>query len=142
MNTVFWLCAFVVFLIIEAVTASLVSVWFAVGALAAAFCTYLGMDTTGCLIVFLVVSAIVLGIFKKFYNKKITTKHEPTNADRLIGEKGIVENDIEPISGVGVVKIKGNLWSAASHEPIEKGSVVEVKKIEGVKLIVEKVECE
>lgn len=139
MNTLFWIGAFVVFLIVEAATTTLVSVWFAVGALAAAVCTYLGLDTTGCVLVFLVVSAVTLALFKKFYTKNINVKHEPTNADRLIGEKGIVEGDIRPLSGEGTVKVKGNLWSAKAEEEIEKGSVVRVKRIEGVKLVVEKV---
>lgn len=139
MNTVFWLGAFVAFLVVEAATTTLVSVWFAVGALVAAICTYLGLDTTGCVLVFLVVSAVTLVLFKKFYSKKINVKHEPTNADRLIGEKGVVDSDILPLSGEGTVKVKGNLWSAKAEEEIEKGSVVEVKKIEGVKLVVEKV---
>ena len=40
--TIFWLAAFIVFAIGEAVTVGLVSVWFAVGALAAMFATASG----------------------------------------------------------------------------------------------------
>ena len=40
------------------------------------------------------------------------------------------------------VKVDGKKWSAISSEPISKGKIVEIKKIDGVKLIVkEKKEC-
>ena len=139
MNSVFWLGAFVVFLAIEALTTTLISVWFAIGALVAAVGAHFGLGKTGCVIVFLVVSAITLTIFKRFYTKKMFVKHEPTNADRLIGEKGIVDMDINPITGEGTVNVKGRLWSAKAETAIEKGNVVEVQKIEGVKLVVNKV---
>ncbi len=136
MHTVFWLCAMVLFLIIEAVTPMLVSIWFALGALIAGICTYFHIGDTWCILVFTLVSAISLIIFKKFYNKNIGSKHEPTNADRLIGKMGIVEEDIEPLKGKGAVDVGGNLWSAKAEETIEKGREVEVCAIEGVKLVV------
>lgn len=139
MNTVFWLGAMVLFIIIEAVTPMLISVWFALGALIAGICSYFGMSETACVLVFAVVSAVSLIVFKKFYSDKFVHKHEKTNADRLIGAKGIVESDIDPIKGKGTAEVMGQLWSAKSNEPIEKGSMIEVEAIEGVKLVVKKV---
>ncbi len=139
MNTLYWLCAMVVFLIVEAVTPALISVWFALGALAAGICTYFGMGVSSSMVVFAVVSAVSLVVFKKFYNKNLMPEHEPTNADRLIGAKGIVTTTIEPIAATGVVEVLGNVWSAKADETIEMGSQVEVLKIEGVKLVVKKV---
>lgn len=139
MNVGFWLCVMVMFIIIEASTTALVSVWFAVGALVSAVCSYCGLKERGCVLVFLIVSTIALTLFKLFYNKKMTPKHEPTNADRVVGMKGIVSTAIDPITGKGIVEVKGNLWSAKADEGIEVGSVVHVEKIEGVKLVVKKV---
>ncbi len=139
MNTVYWLCAMVVFLIIEAATSSLVSVWFAIGALAAAICTYFGMGVSYAMVVFAVVSAVSLVIFKKFYKKNIMPEHKPTNADRVIGAKGIVKTKVDPVLSCGTVEVLGSLWSAKADEALEEGSMIEVVAIEGVKLLVKKV---
>ena len=57
---IFWLAAFIVFAAGEAVTVGLVSVWFAVGALAALFATALGAGLWLQITVFLGVSALAL----------------------------------------------------------------------------------
>lgn len=139
MNTLFWIGAMVVFLIVEAITPMLVSIWFALGSLVAAVCTYFGLGDTDSVVVFAVVSAISIVVFKKFYKKNLAPVHQPTNSDRLIGAKGIVECDIEPVKGKGTVDVQGNLWSAKAEGDIPKGSVVEVCAIEGVKLVVKEV---
>ncbi len=140
MDVLFWIGALLVFLIVEAMTTSLVSIWFALGSFVAGICSLLGLSETGCILVFAIVSAVSVFIFKKFYNKNIAPKHEPTNADRLIGKIGTVESAIDPIKGTGSVIIEGRLWSAKAKAYIEKDTVVEIKEISGVKLVVEKTE--
>lgn len=140
MDVLFWLGALLVFLFVEAMTASLVSIWFALGSFVAGICALLGVPETGCIMVFAIVSAVSVFIFKKFYNKNIAPKHEPTNADRLIGKIGTVESDIDPIKGSGSVVIEGRLWSAKAEEYIKKDSVVVIEEISGVKLVVKKTE--
>lgn len=136
MNAIFWLCAMVMFLIVEAATPMLVSIWFALGALIAGICAYFNLGDTWCVLIFAVISAASLFIFKKFYSDKFVKKHEPTNADRLIGSKGVVEEEIDPVKGKGSVDVGGNLWSAKAEENIPAGAMVEICAIEGVKLIV------
>lgn len=140
MDILFWIGALFVFLFVEAMTTSLVSIWFALGSLVAGICSLLGLSETGCIMVFAVVSAVSVFVFKKFYNKNISPKHEPTNADRLIGKRGIVESDIDPVIGSGSVVIDGRVWSAKAGEYIEKDSVVVIEEISGVKLVVKKME--
>ena len=61
-----------------------------------------------------------------------------TNADRLIGQFGIVTKGIADPFSVGQVKVLGETWSAQSEiTPIEVGAKVEILEIEGVRLIVE-----
>lgn len=136
MNTVFWLGIMVVFLIVEAVTPVLVSVWFSLGALVAGIGAYFGLGDTACVLLFVVVSGISLVVFKRFYKKSLAPVHQPTNADRLIGAVGVVESDIDPIKAKGTVEVQGSLWSAKAENPIEKGTTVKVCAIEGVKLLV------
>ena len=64
---------------------------------------------------------------------------EPTNADRLIGQEGIVTEAIDPILCKGQIKIMGQVWSAVSDKEIPEDSKVIVKEIKGVKLVVEKI---
>ena len=65
---------------------------------------------------------------------------QPTNADRFIGQQGVVEETINNIEGKGLVKVKGAVWTARSTDGavIEKGSGVTVDRIDGVKLMVSK----
>lgn len=135
-----WFAVAVVFLVFEGATTALVSIWFAVGALTAAICAFAGASVAICAAVFAIVSALVLLLFKKFYNKNMALKHEATNADRIIGTKGIVCEDIDPVKGVGSVKADGKIWSAKADECIEKDSLVKIESITGVKLVVKKAE--
>ena len=88
--TIFWLAAFIVFAIGEAVTVGLVSVWFAVGALAGLFATALGAGLWLQITVFLGVSALALALFKPLSSKLLKTKASATNADRVIGASALV----------------------------------------------------
>lgn len=71
-------------------------------------------------------------------------KIQPTNADRCIGETGVVEEAIDNTYDKGLVKVKGSVWTARSehNELIDRGTLVVVKQIEGVKVIVSKKEME
>ena len=54
---------------------------------------------------------------------------------------GVVTSDIDE-NTIGEVKIDGKRWSAISDMKISKGDIVIAKKIEGVKLVVEKKESD
>ena len=124
--------------IIEAATVSLVSIWFAVGAVVAILPAYFGAPIWLQVLVFLAVSAVCFAFTRKFFKDVIKVKKQPTNVDGLIGEDGIVTAEINNLEGTGKVFISGLTWSAKSFdgESIPEGSVVTVKKIEGVTLIV------
>lgn len=133
-----WFIIFLCLLFIELITINLVSIWFAIGALAAYATTYFTDNIMIQIIVFIVVSIIALLITKPVVKKIRIRKVEPTNLDRVIGKEGVVTKEISKNS-YGEVKIKGSVWTATSKEEIEKGSQVKVLKIEGVKILVEKV---
>lgn len=133
-----WIVLAVVLGIIEAATVSLISIWFAVGAVVAIIPAYFGAPIWVQILVFLVVSAVCFVFTKRFFKDVIKVKKQPTNADGLIGEDGIVTAEIDNLSGEGKVFISGLTWSARSSngENIPEGAVVTVRKIEGVTLIV------
>ena len=133
-----WIVIAVVLGIIEAATVSLVSVWFAMGALVAIIPAFLDAPIWGQILVFLVVSAISFTFTRRFFKDVIKVKKQPTNADGLIGQDGIVTAEINNLEGSGKVYISGLTWSAKSFdgETIPEGAVVTAEKIEGVTLIV------
>ena len=140
-DMIFWLAALVLFLIIEAATAGLVSVWFAAGALAALVVSLFHLHIWFQVAAFILVSAITLALTRSLAKKLLETKKRPTNVDMLYDMTGMVTEPIDNIAGSGAVKIAGKVWTARSYggEPIAEGAVVRVKLIEGVKLIVQPV---
>ena len=140
--TIFWLIAFILFVVGEAVTVGLVSIWFAVGSLGALLTAALGGGLWLQIAVFLILSALSLLLFKPL-SKKWMANHKVarTNADRVIGETALVTEDIDNALAAGQVQVDGQIWSARSaHDVvIPAGSRVKVLSIQGVKVIVERV---
>ena len=137
--TIFWLIAFIAFAVGEAVTVGLVSVWFAVGALAALFATALGAGLWLQIGVLLGVSALALALFKPLSSKYLKPKLSATNADRVIGASALVIKAIDNTQAQGQVKVNGQIWTARSAQDvvIPAGTDVKILRIEGVKVIVE-----
>ncbi|MBQ2840012.1 MAG: NfeD family protein [Oscillospiraceae bacterium] len=135
----FWLAAIIVFSLIEAFTVGIVSIWFAFGSLCALIAAALHAPEYIQVIVFLGTSSIALFLTRPLIKKKILLNPTPTNFDMLIGETGIVEEDIDNLQGKGSVKIQGKIWSAksANGEILPAQSTVTIIRIEGVKLICE-----
>lgn len=137
--TIFWLIFTVVMAILEAVTVQLVSVWFAAGGLAACITS---LFTDNILIqvgVFLGVTVLTLALTRPLV-KRIKEKHtQPTNADRYIGQTGIVLEEIDNEKALGLVRVGSTKWTARSvdNSVIAKDSRVKILSIEGVKVIVE-----
>ena len=132
-----WFIAFVILLVIELVTVNLVTIWFAIGAVAAIITTIFTDSVLIQSIVFVVVSVIALLITKPLIKKFKRFEVEPTNSDRVIGKVGEVTKKIGK-NKYGEVKVYGNTWTASSKQVINVGERVKVLAIDGVKLVVEK----
>lgn len=141
MSAFLWLAAAIILAIVEANTVQLVSIWFAVGALAAMIPAIIGMDFTAQFAVFTVVSILVLAITRPFVKKKLTVQKTETNSRALIGKVAKVIQPIDNLQSQGRVMVEDMDWSARSEngEPIDVGEEVLIKEIQGVKLIVEKI---
>lgn len=135
---IFWAAAIILFGIAEAVTAQLVSIWFLIGAIAALIAAFFGANLIIQIIVFIAVSVLALVITRPLVKKYINPKKEHTNADRVIGQVGIVAEDIDNIKATGQVKADGKIWTARATDNsiIPSGCEVIIEKIDGVKLIV------
>ena len=139
--TCLWLLAAVVFLIVEALTVGLVTIWFSVGAFAAALFAYMEVGVVFQALVFILVSAAALAVARPYIVKFTKTRKRPTNADRVIGMVCVVTEDIDNIAGKGAVSVDGKEWSArtSNGDKLDRGTYVRVLAIQGVKLIVEAV---
>ena len=135
-----WLLAAVVFGVAESATVVLVSIWMAVGAVAAAIAAAFGQNLMVQILIFLIVSAILLVLTAPLSRKFRSKKMESTNADRLIGQEGVVLVPIDAIENKGQVKVLGQIWSASEVDGIavSQGEKVIVESIEGVRVIVKK----
>lgn len=138
MDTIIWLLLMVVFLIAEASTVTMISLWFAAGSLAALVVSLLDGAVWLQVALFLVVSAALLSLLRPMVRKHITPKLTATNADSLIGSRGYVIRDIDNVAATGNVKLGAMEWSARSTTgaPIPEGTLVTVDRIEGVKVFV------
>ena len=139
-TSVFWLAAMIILLVVEGAVPGLVSIWFALGALAAMISAFFDAPFWLQLLWFVVVSVAALCLTRPIVKKYVNAKVQPTNADALIGKECVVTESIDNINGSGAVKISGQIWTARSADDsvtIEQGQVVRVKEIQGVKLIVE-----
>ena len=136
---IFWLAALVVFLIVEAAWPfHLVSIWFAVGALAAMIGSLFGGVVWLQVTVFCVVSIALLICLWPFIRKFLNPHLTKTNVDSVIGTEGIVTALIDNLNAQGQVKLGGMEWTArsTSGESIPAGTRIRVDRIEGVKAFV------
>lgn len=141
MDPLLWLVILAIFLIIEAVTVGLVTVWFAGGALAAAIASAAGTGVTVQWVLFLTVSLVLL-IFTRPLAVKYMKKGIPrTNVNSLIGKRAVVIQEINNLAQTGQVRINDIEWMArteSDEETIPEKAIVEIVAVQGVKLIVKK----
>ena len=138
MDSLLWLVLIVVFLMAEASTVTLISLWFAAGALVAMIASLLGAQFWLQGVLFFVVACFLLACLRPLVRKYIKPRIAKTNVDAIIGAKGYVTAAVDNLSATGKVKLGGMEWTArsASGQRIAEGTLVKVDRIEGVKAFV------
>ena len=139
---VWWVGIAVIFAVYEMFTFTFLTIWFAIGAGVAALLAYFDIHIGYQLMVFAVVTIFLVAISRKFA-QKVTGKFQTKGigSDRVIGLKGTVSEEIDPIKRTGKVEIAHDTWLALSETNINigLGVVVEVIGIDGTRLIVKEV---
>lgn len=144
-NATLWMVLMAGFLIVEgACPFHLVSIWFAAGALVAGLAAMLCWPLWLQIVLFLAISCGLMAAMFPLVKKVLKPKIVKTNVDSIIGTRGYVTEDIDNITALGQVKLGGMFWTARSEtgEKIPAGTLVEVKRIEGVKAFVAEVEAQ
>ena len=132
-----WLITAGIFFVVEMITTGFLVFWLGIGGLLAMITSFITENLFIQTAVF-VVSSVLLILFTKPLVKKYidTGKNTITNAYRIIGKTGLVTIDIDSVESTGQVKVNGELWTAKADTNIQKGTEVEILKIDGVKLVV------
>ena len=138
MNTIIWLVLLILFLMAEAATVSMVSLWFAAGALVALIASLLHWSVWLQITLFLVVSGVLLASLRPLVRRHLTPKLTRTNVDAVVGTTGLVTASIDNVAAAGQVKLGAMVWTARSTtgETIPEGTLIRVDRIEGVKAFV------
>ena len=134
-----WLFERIVFLVIEAATLGLATIWFAGGALVALIAAMCGAGIVIQIVLFLVVSLVLLFFTRPLAVRFLNKDTLKTNVDRVVGMEGVVTEEISNLAGTGKVSLGGNIWTARTENEggtIPVDAVVTVLRVEGVKLIV------
>jgi membrane protein implicated in regulation of membrane protease activity len=136
--SIFWIALIIVFVIIEAATAGITTIWFAIASVIALVAQLLGFSPIGQIAIFLIASAILIYFTRPLVMKYLKVGKTRTNADKLVGDVGKVIEEIDNLNAKGLVKISNQIWTARSLDEsiIPMDTLVRVERIDGVKLIV------
>ena len=140
MDFQFWLMAFIILVVMGFLTMGLTTIWFAIGALVSFFASLFGASAWIQIVLFLVVSLVVLIVYRPLAVKYVNSRRTKTNVDDLIGREAKVIERIDNLNETGRVLLNGIDWSARSTligGVIEEDTIVKVIEVQGVKLIVE-----
>ena len=142
MEAIIWLALMVIFLIAEAMTVSMVSLWFAAGAVVALLLSLLHLQIWLQVLLFFLVSGALLACLRPLVRRHVTPKLTPTDVDAIVGTRCMVTAEIDNVCAAGQVKLNGIEWSARSvtGQIIPEGTLVRVERVEGVKVFVIPVE--
>lgn len=139
MEAIVWLAVAIVLLVVEIITLGLTTIWFAGGALVACVAAALQADFLVQMMLFLVVSVVMLFFTRPVAMRYMNKNRTKTNSESLVGKEAVVLQEINNLKASGQVQLNGIEWTARAEnmeDVIEKGAIVCIKKIEGVKLIV------
>ena len=141
MLNLIWIGLFIILLIIEVVTVGLTTIWFAIGALAAAGANTLGANLTIQIIVFLAVSIMLMIFTRPWAAKHLNKNRLKTNYESKIGEVIKITERVDNLRQTGRSIVDGQEWTVRSQDNnviLEKDELAKVISVSGVKLIVEK----
>ena len=135
-----WIAACILFIVLEAATATLVSIWFIGGSIAALIAALCDGPVWLQIGLFGVVSALLLLCLRPFLRKFVTPGRRKTNVESNVGKQGVVIETIDNLHGKGRIALGSVDWTARSMDGsvIEEGARVIIRKVEGVRAYVER----
>ena len=144
---VLWCVLGVILIVAEIFTSGFVLFWFGIGALAAAFAGFIGIDSLAIqFAIFAIVSTALTAasrtIFVKYFSHEKDRPSLLSGADALPGTIGTVVSSSAGALNEGAVKVFGSTWTAypaPGEAPLEAGERVCVESVEGASIYVRRV---
>ena len=134
----FWAVLTVLCIIVEAITAGLIAIWFVLGALAAFVSVFFGVPFVYQLVIFAGTATVTILLVRPTAKSCLGIHETATNVDSLIGMKGVVLETVNNLRETGRVKVNKLTWTARSVDGTEiaEDRIIEVQRVEGVTLFV------
>ena len=139
MYMILWLALMIACFVVEGMTYALYTIWFAIGALAAAVVAYLSYPVLTQVLVFGGVSLFLLLLTRPLAIRYMKKGIPKTNVNSYIGRQAIVIEDINNPAQTGKVKLYDVEWLAQAKDNSQvfhKGEIVEIFEVHGVRLTV------
>ena len=134
-----WFIIAIGFGIGETFTATFYLLPFALGGFVAGLVSLIGLSLQIQGIVFLVFSGVGIYLVAKYAKPRDEDSLSTTGSFRYVGDEFILDDSVNEYTPVNV-NFKGDAWKAVSSSgEINKGTLVAVVKLDGTKLVVEKV---
>lgn len=134
-----WLCVAVLFLVVELLTTTLVSIWFVPAAIIVCLLTFVIDSLVWQIAIFVVLSAVFMVLARKIYKKHIKKPVDDVSQnEKLLGKAALVTEDTNAISGR--ILVGDVYWRAVSEngETIPQGETVVIKGVNGTTLVINK----
>lgn len=141
-SVILWILIAIGVFVIDILSSSFCFILLAIGSIAASVCASVGMNFSVQVIVFAVVNIISIAVGYPWLKKKFKSGFEkiPLMEEKYIGK--IMESDKE-IKDKAQIKVGGEYWTAINTGiKIKSGDKFKITGIEGVKLLIKKVEEE
>ena len=144
---VLWCILGAILLVAEIFTSGFVLFWFGIGALAAAFAGFIGIDSLVVqFLIFAGVSSALTAasrtIFVNYFSREKSGDSLRTGVDAMPGKIGTVVSSSKGALNEGAVKVLGSTWTAypaLGEAPLEAGERVSVERIEGASIYVRRI---
>lgn len=144
---IFWTVLGAVLIIAEIFTTGFVLLWFGIGALAAAFAAFIGVNSiTAQFLIFAIISIALTAasrtIFVNYFSREKAGGDLKSGVEALPGQIGTVVSSSRGALQEGAVKVYGSTWTAfpiEGEEPLEAGDRVIVESVKGASIYVRRV---
>ena len=144
---VLWCILGAILIVAEIFTSGFVLFWFGIGALAAAFAGFIGIDSLVVqFLIFAGVSSALTAasrtIFVNYFSREKSGDSLRTGVDAMPGKIGTVVSSSKGALNEGAVKVLGSTWTAypaLGEAPLEAGGRVSVERIEGASIYVRRI---
>jgi membrane protein implicated in regulation of membrane protease activity len=132
-----WLGTAVVMGLAEMATAGFFILPFAAGAAVAFILAWFNVAVGIQWAAFVILSVVSLVVLQRFTNKE-DTEQPPVGANRFVGKRGLVLEDVDRISAEGRVRMDTEVWRATTEGGlIRAGTEVRIVGVVGSRLLVE-----